>query len=135
MKGKLELKTTQNHLFYYKFVYPKPFWTFIFLQNVLDTHFFGLRIFFAKHFLYIRFFMVIFFDTKFDSSSTITRLKSKVFSLERLYKFYVKKNFNKNFGCKKILALKKIFKQNSSPKKNFGLKKNVGSAKSFQKKI
>ena len=38
----------------------------------------------------------------------ITRLKSKVFSLERLYKFWVQTNFEKNLGPKKNLGLKKM---------------------------
>ena len=51
-----------------------------------------------------------------------TRLKSKVFSLERLYKNFVQKNFGleKKFGLNKNFGLKR----------NFGLK-NFGSVKIF----
>ena len=37
------------------------------------------------------------------------KTKSKVFSLERLYKFFVKKKFKTNFGIEKILGLKENF--------------------------
>ena len=51
----------------------------------------------------------------------LNKTKSKVFSLERLYKFYIKKNFKKILGPKKMLCQKKIQKNYDS--KNIGSKK------------
>ena len=57
------------------------------------------------------------------SLSKLNKTKSEVFSLERLYKFCIKKKSQTNFRSEKILCPKKNFKKNLVPK-NFGLKKS-----------
>ena len=54
-----------------------------------------------------------------DMKIIVYKTKSKVFSLERLSKFCVKKNFKKDFGFEKILRLKKFSKKIWGLKKSF----------------
>ena len=64
-----------------------------------------------------------FYIANFSSKTapTETRLNSKVFSLERLYKIFVQKNFKKKFGSKKCFGLKK-----NLSKKKLWSEKNLG---------
>ena len=62
------------------------------------------------------------------------KTKSKVFSLERLYKFCVKKNFNKNFGFEKNFGSEKNFQKNFRSKKKFGVKKILSLKKCWLQK-
>ena len=52
------------------------------------------------------------------------KTKSKVFSLKRLYKFCIKKKFQKTFQVRKKFCVTKKFSKKKLALKNFGLKKS-----------